>query len=349
MTSTEPAYCIAPFTDFSISNNVAHPCACDTWVNRKFWFNHNINIPNDTIQTLNSPIMSMFREGIRRLDSSICFKDSCPHKKLYTIEDIQNNKPNLPYNVKQAIVDFLTYKTYTYSELPCNYKLDYDGSCNLACPTCREAHHIAPASDFYIPYTLNVAPILPYAQTIVITGVGDPFASPHFKHILNTELPVSSLFSDLSIMTNGVLFNEENYEHIYYKEKLHNVYISIDAFKESTYKKVRIGGCWDTLHKNIQFLLNLRSDGKIHKLYVNFVIQKANLYETEDFIDWAIYNNFDGVFLNTPWVFGTNELSIRSMSVHIQGSAEYTKYCQVLDILKGKQIKIVYSHNPLKG
>ena len=343
----ETKYCIAPFTDFSISSGVAHPCACDTWVNRKFWFNHNINIPNDTINTINHPLMHMFRDGIRRGDATICYSDTCPHKKMYSLQDLTLNKPKLPKQVQDAIIDFLSYKSHVYATLPCNYKLDYDGSCNLICPTCRTSQCLNSRSEHYNQFINNVIPILKHTQTLIITGTGDPFASPHYGHILKVPLPVSSMFTALSIMSNGMLFDEQHYNNIYYKDKLHNAYISVDAVTAQTYHKIRIGGSWEKLQNNLNFLLALRESTRLNKLYVNFVIQQHNILEVEAFVDWAIAYKFDGIYFNIPWIFNSKTIDIESISVQLLQHPKHNIYKRMMLKIKDKPIQMIFSRNPM--
>ena len=106
-------------------------------------------------------------------------------------------------------------------------------------------------------------------------------------------------------MTNGTLFTPQEWEKMEGKYDSLRFSVSIDAATKGTYEKVRCGGNFDRLMKNMEFLSELRKEGKVDEVIVNMIVQKANYKEIPDFIRWAKKLGFDGVYLSHIWNWGT--------------------------------------------
>mgnify|MGYP001986855867 CR=1 FL=1 len=55
--------------------------------------------------------------------------------------------------------------------------------------------------------------------------------------------------------------------------------MSFDAATSETYSKVRRGGNWGILQKNMEFISSLRKEGKVRSLRIDFVMQLLNYKE----------------------------------------------------------------------
>lgn len=64
-----------------------------------------------------------------------------------------------------------------------------------------------------------------------------------------------------------------------------NVDISIDAATSETYEKIRVGGNFDLLLKNLELLGRLRIVQKINHLMIRFVVQRLNYLEMPKFVE----------------------------------------------------------------
>ena len=62
-----------------------------------------------------------------------------------------------------------------------------------------------------------------------------------------------------TLTTNGTLLNKKKMKKLL-DTGLHMIDISIDAFKEETYSKVRVGGDLEVTRKNVIDLIKLRND-----------------------------------------------------------------------------------------
>ena len=111
---------------------------------------------------------------------------------------------------------------------------------------------------------------------------------------------------EISLYTNGILLNEKMWNKI---NKIHKyiktIQISIDAATKDTYEKIRRGGKWEVLMKNINFLLTIPT---IEKMEYVFIVQDTNYKEMEQFLQLVNnlpHKNTQGVFFNKIYNWGT--------------------------------------------
>jgi len=85
---------------------------------------------------------------------------------------------------------------------------------------------------------------------------------------------------DIRINTNGILIKPEmtNWLQAY---PITHIYVGIDAYTKETYKKIRIGGDFDLVVRNIEMLLQKGWDKP--KIVVQYIVQDINEHELEDF------------------------------------------------------------------
>ena len=81
--------------------------------------------------------------------------------------------------------------------------------------------------------------------------------------------------------------------------------VSIDAATRETYEKVRRGGNFDVLRKNMEFASKLRKDGNLSYFRINFVVQSENYKEMIDFVEWGVELGVDEVFFSKVLNWGT--------------------------------------------
>ena len=81
--------------------------------------------------------------------------------------------------------------------------------------------------------------------------------------------------------------------------------VSIDAATRETYEKVRRGGNFDVLRKNMEFASKLRKDGNLSYFRINFVVQSENYKEMIDFVEGGVELGVDEVFFSKVLNWGT--------------------------------------------
>ena len=92
---------------------------------------------------------------------------------------------------------------------------------------------------------------------------------------------------DVNLNTNGMLFNEESIEKIL-ETDIDRIVFGIDAFSPESYNKIRIGGSYDLVVKNVNSILKKK---KIHGLKkpevtVQFITMDENEHEESAFKEY---------------------------------------------------------------
>ena len=186
--------------------------------------------------------------------------------------------------------------------------VNVDESCNLACPSCRKAkiyrtsgkdflsresianHLVDLINKFYKPIE------------IMMCGNGDPFASLIYRPLLLNMEPKDNI--RLRLLTNGLLLRKLM-PKMKSKENVKHLDISIDAGDRETYEKVRLGGRWNALLDNLDYVKeNVRC-----AVTLKFVLQRDNVQSLDNFVallekynfrvnvmpieDWASMSNFN--------------------------------------------------------
>lgn len=189
------------------------------------------------------------------------------------------------------------------SQPPMYFYLCYDRSCNLSCKSCRnEMVFFTSGIGYENPMRLNEKLIQDVFTesterriVLSITGSGDPFASPVFRDLLERIDPEKFPGLEIELFTNGLLMTPNHWLKIQHLAKcIRKISVSIDAASTETYTQVR-GGSWTQLTKNMQFISELRRDGKIASFCTNFVVQTANFREIPDFVTFCHNLNVDRV------------------------------------------------------
>jgi hypothetical protein len=220
---------------------------------------------------------------------------------------------------------------------PSNMLLAHDGSCNIACPSCRKSLFVVnkerqQALDDFADNVIYPS-LGEHSTTIIISGDGDPFSSNHYRRLVRNIDPVKYSGVKLVFLTNGLLLTQKEWESLAHIHKLINcISVTIDAGTKGTYEDVRRPGKWSTLTDNMTFLAQLRKDNKIPSLMTNFVVQKKNYEEIPEFINLSRNHwNADHIRLMKIINFGTfssNELS--DNDVTNPQHPLFDKFCEVM-------------------
>lgn len=268
-------HCPRPFDTILIDKNGScYACECTSWLPQ--------SIGNLQIKTLDeivcSPIHEHLQESILDKSYRYCNENQCPYILSNTVE---HTKAGVTY------IDHL--------------RLAIDDSCNLRCPSCRTGlifhkegsqykKRIQLADKINDWLSLMIHPI-----TVHIGSDGDPFASYVYRYFME-HTPQSSLIR-YSLLTNGLMF-EEFYPRVpHIIENLTKLGVSIDGASKETYEKLRLGGKWDSINRNLEYIANLKQKYGF-KFILHFVVQKNNYQEMEKIVDLGEKYNADHVWLN---------------------------------------------------
>ena len=198
------------------------------------------------------------------------------------------NLPSRESPEAQAVI--AAYTSPEPPKLPTNVNLSHDKSCNLSCPSCRGDLYLAKKSKQAELDTLTerfVLPLLKDAESVMVTGSGDPFASNHFRNVIKKLTPQAYPNLRLNLITNGQLCDAKAWAELGLAGRVDNVHVSVDAATSDTYRFVRRLGDFGRLRRNLAFLKGLRERGEIESLDFSMVVQTRNFREMTALVDMA--------------------------------------------------------------
>ncbi len=164
--------------------------------------------------------------------------------------------------------------------------ISFDDACNLKCPSCRKEFRFNNSNNLKQEMAeicaKKLEAIIPQIGMVSISGNGDPFYCNTYRKLwLNTSKMKRNY---IRFQTNGLLLNEENIERIVNGYEIIDLYVSIDAATKETYERVRCGGNFEVLQRNMQMVAKMRQENKIREFVTSFVVQKENYHEIVDFV-----------------------------------------------------------------
>lgn len=320
-------YCHHPFTRLEIKADGRAYCCCEGWLPTPLG-----NVLDSNLVDLwqNSAIASRIRESV--IDQSFRYCTSCPYLPG-TGGPVQENMPSeLPSPERIGVL-----------------KLDYDQSCQLACPSCR-THHSKHWVDDVKVSAIHEAVLASGALDIVdqlyVTGAGDPFASKLYWELLR-NLPDLSSNPRMTIFlhTNGLLLDKDRWEAMpEARKRVTDVGISVDAATPGTYKHIR-GGSWSKLWDNIAFLNQVRSRRSTRPIILGmfYTVQAANFRELVPFVKMAIASRANWISVTAMRNWGTfTTAEYESRAVHQPHHPQHEEWLRVLEdpILKDPRVII---------
>ena len=175
-------------------------------------------------------------------------------------------------------------------KFPSQVMVDITEVCNLGCIHC--AHPSFKLSKKYqksmLKEDLNKKMVdevfehgRKYTKYIRYTSNGEPLVHPKSYDMILYAVQNSG--TKVTLTTNGTLLNEKRMKRLL-ETGLHMIDVSLDAYSNETYKKVRVGGNLDVTKKNVLKLIELNKiTNNKSKIIVSFVEQKENSNEIELF------------------------------------------------------------------
>ena len=257
--------CTAPFSYSEITNDGQYLC-CPGWlpIDVKDSNNFKSNFYNSKSKEI--------RESILDDSYKFCKENLCPHLSSF-------KKGNIPSAFK--------HKSNTIFQKPDLKWLTFgfDLSCNLGCPSCRSEF-----INFVGERRIEMDKILDNVveqlgndlEGLSICGGAEPFFSKtmmrFMKEFDDTKFPN---LKQIHLHTNGTLWNKNSWKAI---SKIHRYIstceISMDAGTKEVYNIVRLGGDWDKLMNNIDFVLTIST---IKSIKFSFVVQQRNYKDMYNF------------------------------------------------------------------
>ncbi|MFA7344975.1 MAG: SPASM domain-containing protein [Terrimicrobiaceae bacterium] len=326
-------FCARPFTDIHI-NNKGHttPC-CPGWLPVSLG-----SVARQTIEEVwNGPVAREVRETMLDGTMRYCVAQRCPF--LCKPETIAKDKVTDP-----EILAIMRDRPTRLKHGPRRVALNYDKSCNLACPSCRpefihlKGEKLEEAEEIQ-EHVLNEW--LVDARRLKTNNAGDTFGSPLGRQLLADLKTRGNAEFQIELITNGVLFSPAQWEKIeHLQRRIVALEISVDAARPETYAVVRLGGQFDRLMANLRFLRDRRREGLIPSWHLSFVVQNLNFREMPDFVRMALDLEVDGVvfkkFIPRSWLAKDLERFKNEYGVH---DPENPMHAEFLEVLKDPILK----------
>lgn len=263
-------YCNRPYTFFYYAWFGAYSC-CSTWVEYPIG-----NPASDSPeQCWNSIVAKLYRLSADTKTYCFCKKASCGRMHKLNIKD-------------EVVQDYAIPKKITLG-------LDY--TCNLCCTSCRDHVQVASGNQLKIREEFGERIIgtgwLEKTDNLELSGSGEALFSKIDREILFSNK--SCKRESVSLLTNGILLNNDNLQKLKQHFKKIFINISIDAATENTYKSIRRGGDWKVLMENLERVGVMRQNNEIEYVEIRMVVQKRNYKEIPEFIQMGKKYHVDKV------------------------------------------------------
>lgn len=261
-------------------------CCCTTFLQQNL---DNI-MKNDLDRVWRSNLHKIMCLSSENRTYTFCDKTMCP---LFVSKQKENNLYwDRPY---KKMKDF-----------PETLALGYDATCNLCCKTCRNQLFIAQGAEKekLKDITNRIKnQYLSHCKFLILAGDGEVFLSTLYKDIYQDP---NCNPDYIRLLSNGLLFNQKNWES-FIKNKTSKIMltVSIDAATKDTYEKIRRNGNFDVLQENMKFASQLRKEGALKYLRINFVVQRENFKEMPLFVQWGEELGVDEIFFTKILNWGT--------------------------------------------
>ncbi len=238
----------------------------------------------DTDFSWNGPDAQELRRSI--LDGSFryCNELKCPHlinndlskrsevADPYLREIIDNSRTELPKGPQSII-------------------LAYDTSCNLSCPSCRDKVYAADSKTTqYFNETMDkiLPSLLIDAKKVQFSQVGEALASLHHRRLLKSIMPSKYPNLTITLMTNLKLISQRTWEELGSSaDCIKTLLVSIDGATPQTLERLRRGLTWQRVIEAMEFLREMRKNGKIDYIVVIFIVQKDNFRELSQMLEFC--------------------------------------------------------------
>lgn len=166
---------------------------------------------------------------------------------------------------------------------PKKIRLETTSVCQLKCPACpmTPMEMIDKVGYLKIDTFKKVIDENPWVESVELTNHGEMFLNPHLSQILAYAYEKKvALTADVGVNLNNV--KPEVLEALV-KYKLRSMKVSIDGASQETYEQYRVGGNYDRVIANIEYINEMKKkyNSEFPKLNWTFIIFGHNEHEIE--------------------------------------------------------------------
>jgi sulfatase maturation enzyme AslB (radical SAM superfamily) len=295
--------CRVPWETMGVNTNGSvFICESPSWVPK---FVGSLLEVDNVYDVLNSEMAQQIRQEI--VEQRYYY---CNHK----ISRVLATKHNV-INVVPTDTEPLPYEPSSKTQvtaIPKNLIFDFDYTCNFQCPSCRvelinnNKHHVIRPINDRISAKIKTLVIDNITTPVEIRWAGgEPFISEVYVDLMDYCVASGKPIKHI-IQTNGsyLIAKADLLERLlpYIKE----LRISFDAATAGTYSKIRVGGVWENLLKNVQHVqAQIKRLGTPTTVSVDFVVQKENYKEIPLLRKLCKDMGIDKVQYQRMWNWGT--------------------------------------------
>lgn len=292
----QPRYCTYPFRLYGVSSSTLVPCS---WVRRIDGESVILPAPGltpDLPRIWRGRAFDNVRRAVARGDYVYCNLEHCPELKGFqdyflTMSELRDRYP--------LISRFVTGEVNTYEGGPEIVNMQYDPTCNLACPSCNRLRSAKPDSATLSAYGNAICELGADLKQIYLAGMGDPFGSPHYHEWLCTlELERFPQLREISLSTNALRWTEQTWRRIPERTRrlIRSVVVSLDGVSPETIEKNRYPAPFADQLDRLRYVASLRRAREFDKLRIYFVYQENNFHEMPDMVALCRELGIDSVF-----------------------------------------------------
>jgi MoaA/NifB/PqqE/SkfB family radical SAM enzyme len=252
--------------------------------------------PTDLHRAWHSDVFEAVRRTIAGGDYTYCKLSECPELKgaqeyLLTLEQLRADFPQ--------IARYVSGETPRFEGGPENLNIQYDATCNLACPSCNRLDLPRYAPSTLRAFSQSITQLGTDLEYIYLAGMGDPFGSPHYHEWLCTvDVDRFPKLRAITLNTNGLRWTEAAWRRIPERTRrfIKSVIVSVDGVSAETIERNRYPAKFADLMDRLRYIASLRRAGELERVRVYFVYQANNFHEMPQMVALCRALGLDSVF-----------------------------------------------------
>ncbi len=274
--------CSVPFEALEIMDKKNYMC-CASWLLKE--------LPNDVpLKDLwNSDEAIEIRKSVSDGSYKYCDKTQCPFLSQLINFNLKASGPIQHINnITTEIKSHIESDNFHMNSGPKILQMSFDRTCNYKCPSCRVDMIVANSNEIKKINAKTEEMEEAFSESmesIYCSGTADPFASVSYRNYLRNFNPKKyPKLKNIHLHTNASLWNKEMWDSMPNIHKyVETCEISIDAATKDTYENItRLGGNWDNLLSNLEFISTIPT---LKKIKTSFVVQQSNYKEMSLFLE----------------------------------------------------------------
>jgi molybdenum cofactor biosynthesis enzyme MoaA len=298
--------CQVPWETLGINaNGDVYICSSPSWIPK---FVGNLLDCDDIYKILNSDIALTIRQEILNGRYTYCNNRLCNFFGAIPPDQYVTNGPVVEPEQLDKSLDLYV------KQIPKNIILDFDYTCNFACPSCRSElinnnnHHVfAPINDRISQQIKHLIIDQIKDETVTIRWCGgEPFISRVYSDLMEYIFSNKQAKIKHIIQTNGSYLKKKSDLVTALLPTVKDLRVSFDAATADTYQKIRVNGQWDHLLENVRWLRQcIDQTAPECNLNADFVVQLDNYKEIPAFVDLCRELGIDNIGWQKMWNWGT--------------------------------------------